>query len=50
MSNANETQNKPAPREIDIAALDQVVGAGIMVPEARKQEQADKLTSEQDKK
>ena len=36
-----------AAREIDIATLDQVVGgAGIVVHDFRKQEQGDKLNSE----
>ena len=36
-----------APQEIDTAALDQVVGAGIAMPELRKQEQGDKLRAEE---
>ena len=36
-----------APKEIDTTALDQVVGAGVAMPEARKQEQSDKLRGEE---
>jgi hypothetical protein len=46
----NETNTNSAPQEIDAALLDQVVGAAIAVPEIRKQEQSDKLTSEERKK
>ena len=49
-----QTKTSPfatAPREIDTASLDQVVGgASAVMHEARKQEQADKLTAEQDVK
>ena len=40
---------KPAAQEIDPATLDQIAGAGAAMPEAdlRKQEQGDKLTSEE---
>ena len=50
-----QTKTSPfasAPREIDTASLDQVVGgaASIVMHDARKQEQGDKLTAEQSKK
>ena len=43
---------KPAAQEIDPATLDQIAGAGAAMPEAdlRKQEQGDKLNSENDAK
>jgi hypothetical protein len=41
------TDKNNAPQEIDVAALDQVVGAGGYMVEARNQEQADKLRGEQ---
>lgn len=48
MTNTTKTSNTAAPQEIDTAALDQVVGAASAVMhEARKQEQGDKLTSEE---
>ncbi len=48
MTNDTNKQNTPAPQEIDTAALDQVVGAaGVIVHDLRKQEQADKLISEE---
>ena len=50
MTNPNQTQ--PAPKDLDDASLDLVVGAGVMVPDvagdtsaARKQEQDDKLSA-----
>lgn len=48
----NNTAYAPtATREIDIATLDQVVGgAGIVLHDARKQEQGDKLNSENEGK
>ena len=47
MTTDTSKQNTPAPQEIDTAALDQVVGAGGMMLEARRnQEQADKLAKE----
>ena len=49
-----QTKTSPfasAPREIDTASLDQVVGgASVVLHEARKQEESDKLTAEQSKK
>jgi hypothetical protein len=50
MTNTTNPRNNSAPKEIDTAALDQIVGAGVMVPESRKQEQSDKLAAEQSKK
>jgi hypothetical protein len=51
MTNDTSKQNTPAPQEIDTAALDQVVGAGGLMLEARRnQEQADKLRIEEDRK
>ena len=46
MTNPTNTP-KPAAQEIDPATLDQIAGAGAAVPEIRKQEQGDKLTSEE---
>lgn len=47
----NPAQTATATREIDIATLDQVVGgAGIVLHDARKQEQGDKLNSEENLK
>ena len=47
MTNPNETRPAPA-QDLDDASLDLVVGAGIMVPDLRKQEQADKLAGSPD--
>ena len=49
MTNPTNTP-KPAAQEIDPATLDQIAGAGAAMPEIRKQEQGDKLTSEENKK
>lgn len=47
----NPAHAMTATREIDIATLDQVVGgAGIVLHDLRKQEQSDKLTSEENTK
>ena len=50
MTHPNQTQ--PAPKDLDDASLDLVVGAGVMIPDlagdtsaARKQEQDDKLSA-----
>jgi hypothetical protein len=50
MTNATNPRNNSAPKEIDTAALDQVVGAGVMIPDARVQEQTEKLRKEQHNK
>lgn len=47
MTQMNENQ-PVATRDLDEASLDAVVGAGIMVPDLRKQEQADKLGDSSD--
>lgn len=41
MTNPNQTQ--PAPQNLDETSLDLVVGAGVVMPDLRKQEQSDKL-------
>jgi len=47
----NDTsKNTPVPQEIDPAALDDVVGAAIIVHDARKNEQNDKLRNEESQK
>lgn len=47
MTNPNETQ--PSPQDLDETSLDLVAGAGIAVPELRRnQEQADKLNGGSD--
>ena len=51
MTDTTNLDRKPAPREIDTASLDQVVGgASVVMHDARKQEESDKLTAEQSKK
>ncbi|WP_353217795.1 hypothetical protein [Sandarakinorhabdus sp.] len=50
MTDKTNSQNTPAPQEIDPAALDQVVGAGVVVHEARQNEQNDKLRMEESQK
>ena len=51
MTNPTNTP-KPAAQDIDPATHDQIAGAGAAMPEAdlRKQEQGDKLNSEETRK
>jgi hypothetical protein len=44
MNNAHEATQ---PQEIDPAHLDHIVGGGVAMPDARKQEQSEKVAAEE---